>query len=252
MLGERIADLGLPADPVGDVVCVKEAVMPFDRFAGADSLLGPEMRSTGEVMGIAHDFPTAFAKAQAAAGSQLPERGTVFLTVTDGDKPAAAGVAMALHGLGFRIVATSGTAQAIKRMGIPVEPLFKIGEGTPNVLDLIEAGDVQLVVNTPVGTGARTDGWEIRSAAIARGIPCITTMTGAMAAAQAMASGRRGEPTVISLQELRRVPAEPLGQRPRVPLETLAQGAAEPLGQRPRVPSEELAQGARSSGDGIA
>jgi carbamoyl-phosphate synthase large subunit len=219
MLGERIADLGLPADPVGDVVCVKEAVLPFDRFAGADSLLGPEMRSTGEVMGIAHDFPTAFAKAQAAAGSQLPERGTVFLTVTDGDKPAAAGVAMALHGLGFRIVATSGTAQAIKRMGIPVEPLFKIGEGTPNVLDLIEAGDVQLVVNTPVGTGARTDGWEIRSAAIARGIPCITTMTGAMAAAQAMASGRRGEPTVISLQEL----AGPLGRRPRVPSETLGQ-----------------------------
>jgi len=203
-LGERIAHFALPADPVGDVVCVKEAVLPFDRFAGADSLLGPEMRSTGEVMGIAHDFPTAFAKAEAAAGAQLPDEGTVFLTVTDRDKPAAAGVAMALHELGFRIVATAGTAQAIKRMGIPVQSLRKIGEGSPNVLELIERGDVRLVVNTPVGTGARVDGWEIRSAAVASGIPCITTMTGAMAAARAIAAARRGEPPVFSLQELHR------------------------------------------------
>jgi carbamoyl-phosphate synthase large subunit len=204
MLGERLADLGLPEDPVGDVVCVKEAVLPFDRFAGADSLLGPEMRSTGEVMGIARDFPTAFAKAQAAAGCELPSAGTVFITVTDSDKPAAAGVAMALHGLGFRIVATAGTAQAIKRMGIPVTPLRKIGEGSPNVRELIERGEVQLVINTPVGTGARADGWEIRSAAVAHGIPCITTMTGAMAAAQAIVAASKGEPSVISLQELQR------------------------------------------------
>ncbi|HMJ03188.1 MAG TPA: carbamoyl-phosphate synthase large subunit [Conexibacter sp.] len=209
MLGERIADLGLPDDPVGDVVCVKEAVLPFDRFAGADSLLGPEMRSTGEVMGIAHDFPTAFAKAQAAAGAQLPDAGTVFITVTDGDKPAAAGVAMALAELGFELVATSGTAQAIKRMGIPVRSLSKIGEGSPNVLDEIERGEVRLVVNTPVGTGARVDGWEIRSAAVARGIPCITTMTGAMAAARAIAAARRGKPPVIPLQELRRQGSTP-------------------------------------------
>ncbi len=215
MLGERIADLGLPADPVGDVVCVKEAVMPFDRFAGADSLLGPEMRSTGEVMGIARDFPTAFAKAQAAAGAQLPDAGTVFITVTDGDKPAAAGVAMALAELGFELVATSGTAQAIKRMGIPVRSLCKIGEGSPNVLDEIERGEVRLVVNTPVGTGARVDGWEIRSAAVARGIPCITTMTGAMAAARAIGAARRGEAPVISLQELQHAPASPAAP-PRV------------------------------------
>jgi carbamoyl-phosphate synthase large subunit len=215
MLGERIADLGLPEDPVGDVVCVKEAVLPFDRFAGADSLLGPEMRSTGEVMGIARDFPTAFAKAQAAAGAQLPDGGTVFITVTDGDKPAAAGVAMALNELGFRIVATGGTAQAIKRMGIPVEAICKIGDGSPNVLDEIERGEVRLVVNTPVGTGARVDGWEIRSAAVARGIPCITTMTGAMAAVRAISAARRGEAAVISLQELQHAPASPAAP-PRV------------------------------------
>jgi carbamoyl-phosphate synthase large subunit len=202
MLGERIADMGLPDDPVGDVVCVKEAVLPFDRFAGADSLLGPEMRSTGEVMGIARDFPTAFAKAQAAAGSQLPDAGSVFITVADGDKPAAAGVAAQLHELGFELVATGGTAQAIKRMGIPVRSICKIGEGAPNVLDEIERGEVRLVVNTPVGTGARADGWEIRSAAVARGIPCITTMTGAMAAARAIAAARRGKAPVIALQDL--------------------------------------------------
>jgi carbamoyl-phosphate synthase large subunit len=202
MLGERIADLELPRDTTNGHVCVKEVVLPFDRFAGADSLLGPEMRSTGEVMGIARDFPTAFAKAQAAAGSQLPDSGTVFITVADGDKPAAFGIATTLHDLGFTIVATRGTAQAIRRMGIPATPINKIGEGSPHVVDWIEQGKVDLVINTPVGTGARTDGWEIRAAAVARRIPCITTMAGGMAAARAIAAARRGEPDVISLQEI--------------------------------------------------
>jgi carbamoyl-phosphate synthase large subunit len=202
LLGERIADLALPADTSNGHVCVKEVVLPFDRFAGADSLLGPEMRSTGEVMGIARDFPTAFAKAQAAAGSQLPDSGTVFITVADGDKPAAFGIATTLHDLGFEIVATKGTATAIRRMGIPVTPINKIGEGSPHVVDWIEQNRVDLVINTPVGTGARTDGWEIRAAAIARRIPCITTMAGGMAAARAIAAARRGEPDVISLQEI--------------------------------------------------
>jgi carbamoyl-phosphate synthase large subunit len=208
LLGERLAGLNLPPDTTNGHVCVKEVVLPFDRFAGADSLLGPEMRSTGEVMGIAHDFPTAFAKAQAAAGAQLPGSGRAFITVADGDKPAATGVATILHDLGFEIVATRGTAQAIRKMGIPAETINKIGEGSPHVVDCIERGEVDLVINTPVGTGARADGYEIRSAAIARGIPCITTMAGGMAAARAIAAARRGEPEVVSLQEIHHGAAE--------------------------------------------
>jgi carbamoyl-phosphate synthase large subunit len=202
LLGERLADLDLPSDTSNGHVCVKEVVLPFDRFAGADSLLGPEMRSTGEVMGIARDFPTAFAKAQAAAGATLPSGGRAFITVADGDKPAATGIATILHDIGFEIVATNGTAQAIRKMGIPAEAINKIGEGSPHVVDWIERGEVDLVINTPVGTGARVDGYEIRTAAIARGIPCITTMTGGMAAARAIAAARRGEPEVLSLQEI--------------------------------------------------
>jgi carbamoyl-phosphate synthase large subunit len=202
MLGERIADLGLPADPTGDHVCVKEAVLPFDRFHGSDGLLGPEMRSTGEVMGVARDFPTAFAKAQAAAGVALPQSGTVFITVTDHDKAAAVGIATVLHSLGFDIVATAGTARAIQRMGIPVERLNKIGDGHPHVVDWIEQGRVDLVINTPTGRAARSDGYEIRRAAVAGGIACITTISGGMAAARAIAVARGGEPEVVSLQEI--------------------------------------------------
>jgi carbamoyl-phosphate synthase large subunit len=202
LLGEQISDLELPTDTSNGHVCVKEVVLPFDRFAGSDALLGPEMRSTGEVMGIARDFPTAFAKAQAAAGAQLPNSGTVFITVADRDKPAATGIATQFHDLGFELIATRGTAQALNRMGIPAKPINKIGEGSPHVVDWIEQDEVDLVINTPVGTGARTDGYEIRSAAVARGIPCITTMAGGMAAVRAIAAARRGEPEVLSLQEI--------------------------------------------------
>jgi len=206
MLGERLADLDLPADPMrSDHVSVKEAVLPFDRFEGSDAVLGPEMRSTGEVMGVARDFPAAFAKAQAAAGALLPSEGTVFITVTDTDKPAAHSIASRLQDLGFRIVATAGTARAIRSGGARVDDVLKkVGEGSPNVVDLIEAGEIDLVINTPTGSGARADGWEIRRAAVARGIPCITTISGGHAAARAIAAARRGEPTVVSLQELHR------------------------------------------------
>ncbi|HEY5390044.1 MAG TPA: carbamoyl-phosphate synthase large subunit [Solirubrobacteraceae bacterium] len=207
MLGESIAELGLPREGegigFGEHVSVKEAVLPFDRFEGSDALLGPEMRSTGEVMGIARDFPTAFAKAQAAAGLPLPSGGTAFITVTDSDKARVGGVAQLLHDNGFRIVATSGTAEAIERMGVPAERLNKIGEGSPHVLDWIERGDVDLVVNTPTGFGARTDGYEIRRAAVRHGIPCLTTIAAGDSAARAIARAQRdGEPTVLCLQEL--------------------------------------------------
>jgi carbamoyl-phosphate synthase large subunit len=205
MLGEKLADLGLPAEdaPI-EHVSVKEAVLPFDRFEGFDGVLGPEMRSTGEVMGVARDFPTAFAKAQAAAGVALPARGTVFITVTDADKPGAVAIAQQLHDLGFRVVATRGTAEAIQRMGIPVTTINKIGEGSPHVVDWMENGDVDLVVNTPTGSGARTDGWEIRRAAVARGIPALTTLSAGLSAARAIVAARQGDAGVLSLQELHR------------------------------------------------
>jgi len=203
MLGERIADLQLPSDHMrGGHVSVKEAVLPFDRFDGSDAVLGPEMRSTGEVMGIARDFPTAFAKAQAAAGSPLPSGGTAFITVTDSDKAGVHAIAAQLHDAGFSIVATRGTAHAIRGMGIPCEAINKIAEGSPHVVDWIERGDVDIVVNTPTGSGARTDGWEIRRAAIARGIPCLTTLSGGAAAARAIVAAHQRPAQALSLQEV--------------------------------------------------
>ena len=203
MLGESLAEMPVPDDVFAvPHVSVKEAVLPFNRFQGSDSLLGPEMRSTGEVMGLARDFPTAFAKAQAAAGAALPDSGTAFISLREADKPEGAGIAVHLADLGFRIVATAGTAQAIERRGVRVETLNKIGEGSPHVVDWIERGDVDLVINTPTGSGARSDGWEIRRAATVRGIPCITTLAGGLAAARAIGAARRGAAEVASLQEL--------------------------------------------------
>ncbi len=208
MLGGRLADEDLPDLPA-DHVCVKEAVLPFGRFAGADSVLGPEMKSTGEVMGIAADFPTAFGKAQSAAGIALPSRGTVFITVTDTDKPAATQLAARFHDLGFRIIATRGTAQAISRMGVPVTAINKIAEGSPHVVDYIRNREVDLVINTPTGSGARSDGYEIRTAAVRQGIPCVTTMTGASAAARAIFAQRERSAEPRSLQELHDRQADP-------------------------------------------
>jgi carbamoyl-phosphate synthase large subunit len=214
MLGERLADQQIPEAPT-DHVAVKEAVLPFARFAGADSILGPEMKSTGEVMGVARDFPTAFGKAQSAAGVSLPLEGTVFITVTDNDKAAATQLAARFHDLGFKVIATSGTAQAISRMGIPVERIHKIAEGSPNVVDLIRSGEVDLLINTPSGGGARSDGYEIRNAAVRHGLPCITTMTGASAVARAIFAGRTRGAEPRSLQELHR--NTPGAERPVAP-----------------------------------
>jgi len=201
MLGERLAEQDLREPPAG-MVSVKEAVLPFARFAGADSVLGPEMKSTGEVMGIADDFPTAFGKAQAAAGVSLPTEGSVFITVTDTDKPAATQIAARFHDLGFELIATGGTAQAISAMGVPVTPINKIAEGSPHVVDLIRDRRCDLVINTPTGSGARADGYEIRTAAVRHGIPCVTTMTGATAAVRAIAAKLEGDSDVRSLQEI--------------------------------------------------
>jgi carbamoyl-phosphate synthase large subunit len=200
LAGERLAELAL-ADPAPAHFSVKAAVLPFARFPGADPVLGPEMRSTGEVMATAADFATAFAKAERAAGRPLPPAGTAFLSVRDEDKEALPDVAGTLAGLGFRLVATGGTAAALARAGIAVERVRKVGEAGEgaSVVDLIRRRRCDLVVNTPQGSGARGDGYRIREAALLAGVPCITTLAGARAAVEAIARARRDE--VLSLQE---------------------------------------------------
>jgi carbamoyl-phosphate synthase large subunit len=207
-VGERLADVDLPPEGTARGISVKAAVLPFARFPGADPVLGPEMRSTGEVMATAGDLPSAFAKAERAAGRRLPGAGTAFLSVRDADKPALIPIATALSGLGFELAATSGTARSLARAGLPVEPVRKVTEAGPeaSVIDLLRRGRCDLVVNTPQGSGARTDGYAIREAALRARIPCITTMSGAAAAVDAIARAR-GE-LVLSLQERIEVAAQ--------------------------------------------
>jgi carbamoyl-phosphate synthase large subunit len=215
VLGERLADL-VPSDRrVPEHVSVKEAVAPFNRFPESDTRLGPEMKSTGEVMGIAGAFPAAFAKAQAAAGAPLPAEGTAFLSVNDSDKSAATILAQRLSGLGFRILATDGTARALQSLGVPAERVNKVVEGAPHIVERIAGGEVDLVINTPYGRAARSDGFEIRRAALRRGVPCITTLAGASAAVSAIEASRRPRVGVHCLQDLHAGPPGPRG-RPRV------------------------------------
>jgi carbamoyl-phosphate synthase large subunit len=199
--GANLGELELPADPTPTQVSVKAAVLPFARFPGADSVLGPEMRATGEVMATAADFPTAFAKAERAAGRALPAGGTAFISVCDTHKEAIVPVAHALVGLGFDLVATAGTAHVLAAAGLAVEYVRKVtepGEG-PTVVDLVRRGRCDLVVNTPQGSGARTDGYLIREAALVARVPCITTISGAAAAVEAIA---HAQPEIsVSLQE---------------------------------------------------
>jgi carbamoyl-phosphate synthase large subunit len=217
MVGETIAQLRregiLPAEgdggtlPPGAAISVKEAVLPFGRFHGVDTVLGPEMRSTGEVMGIDDSFGIAFAKSQEAAYSGgLPVAGTAFVSLANRDKRAAIFPIKRLADLGFKIVATSGTAAVLRRNGVAVEELRKQHEGrgadgSPTTVDAIMSGDVQLIVNTPYGVGPRVDGYEIRTAAVIKGVPCITTVQGLAAAVQGIDSLQHDEPTVRSLQE---------------------------------------------------
>jgi carbamoyl-phosphate synthase large subunit len=201
-MGSRLAGLDLPKRPVPDYVSVKEVVLPFTRFPGTDSRLGPEMKSTGEVMGIAPAFPAALGKAHAAAGAPLPLEGAVFVSVCDSDKSAATILGQRLHALGFVIYATRGTARALQSLGVPANEVNKVQEGEPHVVGLIQSGTVALVVNTPYGRGARSDGYEIRTTAVQRGVPCITTLAGASAAVSAIEAARRPRVSVRSLQEL--------------------------------------------------
>ena len=224
MLGASIAQLreegvlartGDGASPSPNApIAVKEAVLPFHRFrrsdgSGIDSLLGPEMKSTGEVMGIDHDFGSAFAKSQTAAYGSLPARGTVFVSVANRDKRSLVFPVKRLADLGFKVLATEGTAEMLRRNGIPCNVVRKHfqepGEGRPptTALEAINSGEVQMVINTPYGnSGPRIDGYEIRAAAVSMSIPCITTVQGASAAVQGIEAGIRGEIDVRSLQEL--------------------------------------------------
>ena len=193
--------------PPGSAISVKEAVLPFGRFHGVDAVLGPEMRSTGEVMGIDDSFGVAFAKSQQAAyAGGLPTRGAAFVSLANRDKRAAVFPIKRLADLGFAIFATQGTAEILRRNGVPVDVLRKQHEGrgkdgTPTTVDAIMAGDIDLIVNTPYGVGPRVDGYEIRTAAVTKGIPCVTTVQGLSAAVQGIGALVSGEPNVRSLQE---------------------------------------------------
>jgi carbamoyl-phosphate synthase large subunit len=200
--GATLAELALPPAAPPRQVSVKAAVLPFARFPGADPVLGPEMRATGEVMASASDLPTALAKAERAAGRSLPFEGTVFLSVREEDKAASIPVAAAFAGLGFHLAATGGTARALRAAGLDVEEVRKVSEhgSEPSVVDLIRRRRCNLVVNTPGGgPETRSDGYLIRQAALAARIPCITTISAANAAVHAIANARAE--TALSLQE---------------------------------------------------
>ena len=203
MGGEKIADLGLPPDDRRlEHYSVKEAVMPFGRFPGADTVLGPEMKSTGEVMGIAGNFPAAFAKTQLAISYALPEGGTVFISVCDRDKRAIVSIARDIVRLGFKVVATGGTARALRAAGVDCEEVKKVHEGAPNVLDRIAAGEIALMINTPFGHATRADGYELRLEAVKHGVTHVTNLAGAQAMVAGMEMARANGLSVVALQDL--------------------------------------------------
>ncbi len=201
MAGRTLDELGLGDDAVQPYVAVKEAVFPFNKLPGVDLLLGPEMRSTGEVMGIADSFGMAFAKAQASADGTLPLSGTLFVTVNDHDKATVAPIVRRFHAMGFRILATAGTARYLRQRGVPVEPVLKVYEGRPNGIDLVTSGQVQLLINTPLGKLTQADDYKLRQAALQQRIPYTTTITAANAACDAVIALRSRVGEVRSLQE---------------------------------------------------
>jgi carbamoyl-phosphate synthase large subunit len=201
MVGERLADMGLPEEIAVGGVAVKEAVFPFNKLPEVDPLLGPEMRSTGEAMGFDDSFGMAFAKAQISAGMELPRGGMVIITVNDRDKTTVTPIARRLHDMGFRVAATEGTARYLRSRGIPCERVFKVNEARPNMVDHIISGGVALLINTPLGKQSQYDDYATRRAAIQYGVPYITTMSAATAAADAISALHSRTREVRSIQE---------------------------------------------------
>ncbi|MEP6765814.1 MAG: carbamoyl-phosphate synthase large subunit, partial [Gemmatimonadaceae bacterium] len=201
MLGETLAQVGFTEEIVPPYVSVKEAVFPFNKFREFDPVLGPEMRSTGEVMGIADDFGVAFLKSQLAADNALPDAGAILVTVNDDDKGDASRLALRFHELGFKVYATSGTAAYLNQHGVPAESVLKVREGRPHCVDLIVNGAVKLLINTPLGKEAQHDDELLRQTAIANHVSYTTTLSAANAACDAITARRKSEPSVRSLQE---------------------------------------------------
>ncbi len=201
MAGRKLADLGFTKEIIPEHFSVKEAVFPFVRFPGVDITLGPEMKSTGEVMGIDADLGLAYAKSQMAAGSPLPQGGNLFISVKDADKPGAAKLAGQFVELGFQLYATSGTYQALCAAGVPVKKLFKLTEGRPHVLDMIKNGEIAFIINTPSGKNPRRDEVVIRGAAVSHRIPIMTTLSAAAASVGGIRSVQAKGLSVKPLQE---------------------------------------------------
>jgi carbamoyl-phosphate synthase large subunit len=201
MAGMTLPEMNLKGEVVPKHFSVKESVFPFNKFHGVDIILGPEMRSTGEVMGIDDNFAMAFAKSQMAANSALPRSGSIFISVSDRDKNDIVPIARALTLMHYRILSTAGTAQTLRKHAIPVDAVPKLQEGRPNVIDRMKNGEVALVINTPSGKGARTDEGKIRAAAVTHGVTCITTLAAAQAAVEACKALREKSFTVVALQD---------------------------------------------------
>jgi len=219
MAGKKLESMHLPIvknNSVAEIAVrefysVKSPVFPFNKFRGVDTILGPEMRSTGEVMGISTSYGQAFAKAQLAAGQRLPRKGTVFLSVNDRDKRHLAALGKELSTLGFRLLATRGTAAALEAAGIQAESVFKVNEGRPNIVDLVKTGKIDLIINTPLGRESFYDEKSIRRAAIRYNIPCITTLAAANAAARGIHALHEQGIEVAALQDLHKSQAAASG-----------------------------------------
>jgi carbamoyl-phosphate synthase large subunit len=201
MVGKTLDELGIVEPPPPKHVSVKEVVFPFSKFPGVDVILGPEMRSTGEVMGIDENFPLAFAKSQIAAGSVLPTEGTVYVSVRNADKEAILPIARIFADEGFDLIATGGTYAALSKAGIEARRINKLAEGRPNIADMIKNGDVQLIINTPTRKGPSTDEGKIRAMSVLHKVPIVTTLSGANAVARAIVELRKKGWDVRPLQD---------------------------------------------------